>query len=45
MSIVDRDQRLLKRITKEKVYSNLDNHFKIENNDILESLNLNEYFN
>ena len=44
-SIVDRDQRLSKGITKEKVYSDLDYHFKMENKDILQSLNLNDCFN
>ena len=44
-TIVNRDKRLLPGITKEQIYSDLDKHFKIDNNDILESINLNECFN
>ena len=44
-TIVNRDKRLLTGINKEKIYSDLDKHFKLDNNDILESINLNECFN
>ena len=43
-SIINRDQRLSSKITKENVYSDLDFHFKKENVDILESINLTECF-
>ena len=43
-SIVDVDKRLPLDITKEKVYSDLDQHFKKDNIDLIESVNLNECF-
>ena len=43
-SIVNIDQRLPKDITREKVYSDLDYHFKHENIDVIDSVNLNECF-
>ena len=43
-TIVNRDKRLLPKITKEQVYKDLDHHFKIENKDILETINLNNCF-
>ena len=43
-SVINRDKRLLPNITKEKIYLDLDKHFKKDNKDILESINLNECF-
>ena len=43
-SITNRDERLLDEISKEKVYEGLDHHFKIDTEDIIESINLNECF-
>ena len=43
-SILNVDQRLLSDITLEKVYSDFDQHFKVDNKDILEEINLNECF-
>lgn len=43
-SVINRDKRLLPNITKEKIYLDLDKHFKRDNKDILESINLNECF-
>ena len=39
-TITDRDQKLLNGISKEKLYEDLDKHFKIENNDIMKDINL-----
>ena len=43
-SILNVDQRLLPEITLEKVYADLDQHFKVDNKDIIEEINLNECF-
>jgi len=43
-TITDRDQNLLKGFPKEKLYEDLDKHFKIENNDIMKDINLNTCF-
>ena len=43
-TITDRDQRLLKTVSKEKLYNDLDHHFKIENKDIMKDINLNDCF-
>ena len=43
-TITDRDQRLLKSVTKEKLYNDLDQYFKIENKDIMKDINLNDCF-
>ena len=43
-SIINIDQRLPSEISKQKVYSDLDYHFKKENLDVIDSVNLNECF-
>ena len=43
-TIINRDERLLPEISKEKIYSDLDNHFKKDNKDILENIDLNDCF-
>jgi len=43
-TITDRDQRLLSSVSKEKLYEDLDKHFKIENNDIMKDINLSSCF-
>ena len=43
-TIINRDERLLPEISKEKIYSDLDKHFKNDNKDILENIDLNDCF-